>query len=798
MRGKQAIGFLIAMLLALRVQAQTEPTYIYGKLTDPEGKELVGASVFSSNLKYGTTTNVDGNFRLDLPPNKRFFIKISHIGFITVEKQIRLKTGQQLQLDLELQTNADFLKTLEVTADREELRDEAGVIEVDPLTVKQLPSAFQDFTKILVTLPGVYSNNELSTAYSVRGGNFDENLVYVNNIPIYRSFLANTGRQEGLSFVNPDLVGSIAFSAGGWQPKYGDALSSVLSIQYKKPKDFSGSVSAGLLGGTAHVEGSSKNNRVSYVAGLRHKDSRYILNTLETDGQFLPVYTDFQSFVNFDLTPKTRTRSGRTQLGWLFGYSRNRFLTLPETRETVFGSIQANFNFLVAFEGRESLNYDTYQSGINLSHWFSDNWKTELIISGVQTREREFFEVEGNYRLCDVSTNPGANTPNECATVRAIGTLYESGRNRLEADLINVESRNEVYLSDQVKLEFGAGMQQNRIADVLREFSFIDSAGFSSVSERTFNDLNIDNNQYTHYNQITYQSPDSLHSVTAGYRLNYWAFGDQLLFSPRVQYAYRPRWKRNTVFKLAGGIYNQAPFYRELRNRAGDINPDIQAQESWHIIGSFDYVFSLWGRPFKLLTEAYYKRGNNIIPYEVDNVQIRYYGENSATAFATGIDFRINGQFVKGAESWFSLGFLSTEEDIAGDGRGFIRRPSNQMVNLGIYFEDHLPTDPSWRIYLNVLFGSGLPNGPPGDDALRSEFLGDEYYRTDIGISKVIKFGKADQFLSSLWIRAEVLNVFAADNTISYNWIESLSGSQFAIPNALSARFPNIRVTARF
>lgn len=780
------------------LHAQKEESFIYGKIKAADGTELVGANVYSSNLKYGTTTDLDGNYKLELPANKRFFIKITHVGYIALEKQVRLNPGQELNIDFVLETNANFLKTLKVTADKEELRDEAGVIEIDPLTVKSLPSAFQDFSKILVTLPGVYSNNELSTAYSVRGGNFDENLVYVNNIPVYRSFLANTGRQEGLSFVNPDLVGDIVFSAGGWQPKYGDALSSVLSIQYKKPSTFSGSVNAGLLGGSAHLEGVSKNGRTSFITGLRHKDSRYLLGTLETNGQFLPRYTDFQSFVNFDLSPKNSSRTGKTELGWLFSYARNRFLTLPTTRETEFGSISANFRFIVGFEGRESLNYDTYQTGFNLSHSFSDKWRTELIVSGVYTSEREFFEVEGRYRLCDVNNNPGASTFNECATVRAIGEVYESGRNRLEANLINIENRNEVFLTDDITLEFGAGIQNNRIEDVLREFSFVDSADFSSVTERTFNSLDLNVNQITHYNQISYLSPDSIHSVTAGYRLNYWSFGEQFLFSPRVQYAYRPRWKHNTVFKLAGGLYKQPPFYRELRNRAGDINPNVKAQESWHIIGSFDYVFSLWGRPFKFLTEAYYKGGTNIIPYEVDNIQIRYFGENSANAFATGIDFRLNGQFIKGAESWFSLGLLSTKEDILGDDQGFVRRPSNQVVNLAIYFEDHLPNDPSWRVYLNLLFGSGLPLGPPGRDDLRSVFVGDEYYRTDIGVSKVIKFTKKDSFLSSLWIRAEILNAFAADNTISYNWIETLSGSQFAIPNALSARFPNIKVTANF
>ncbi len=790
--------FIVLFLFSFNTIAQKGNSFLYGKITDPQGNELAGANVYSSNLRYGTTADASGNFRLQLPAGKRFFIKISHIGFIALEKQVKLAKDQQLELNLVLETNANFLKALEITADKEELRDEAGIIEIDPLTVKSLPSAFQDFNKILVTLPGVYSNSELSSTYSVRGGNFDENLVYVNDIPIYRSFLANTGRQEGLSFVNPDLVGNIVFSAGGWQPKYGDALSSVLSIQYKKPTDFGGSVSLGLLGGSAHIEGSSKNERVTYVAGLRHKDSRYLLGTLETNGQFLPRFTDFQSFVNFDLSKKSSDRVKKTELGWLFGYSRNRYLTLPETQETDFGNLSASFRFLVAFEGRESLNYDTYQTGLKLSHSFSDKVRSHLVVSGVYTTEREFFEVEGAFRLCDVNNNPGASAFNQCATIRAIGSSYEFGRNTLEANLVNVENRNEVFLGERVTLEFGAGIQNNRIDDVLREFTFLDSAGFSNVTERTFNSLDLNVQQITHYNQLSLLTRDSLHSITAGYRLNYWSFGKQLLFSPRLQYAYRPKWKHNTIFKLATGIYNQPPFYRELRNREGEINNDVKSQESWHIIGSVDHVFSWWGRPFKFLAEAYYKRGANTIPYEVDNVQIRYFGENSATSFATGVDFRLNGEFVKGAESWFSLGILATREDIEGDGRGYIRRPANQLINLGIYFEDHLPNDPTWRIYLNLLFGSGLPIGPPGDDELRSQFTGDEYYRADIGVSKVVKLTQSKKFLSSLWFRAEILNVFAADNTISYQWIQTLNGGQFAIPNALSARFPNLRITAKF
>lgn len=788
--------FVCITLFSFRAFAQNAT--LVGTITDADGSAVMGASVYSINYRHGTTTDEKGNYKLKIPAGRKVRIRISHIGFVTLEKWVRIEKGDQYRLDASLETNTEFLKAVEVTAESEELRQEAGVVEIDPMTIKQLPSAFQDFNRILVTLPGVFSNNELSSTYSVRGGNFDENLVYVNNIPIYRPFLIGAGQQEGLSFVNPDMVSNIVFSAGGWQPKYGDKLSSNLVIDYKKPSELGGSVSFGLLGGSAHFENASENGRVSFVGGIRHKNSQYLLSTLETSGQYLPRFTDVQTFVNFDLTNKNSNRVRQTELGWLFSYARNRYLTIPETLETEFGSIQANFRFLVAFDGRETLDYDTYQTGFKLSHKFTDRLKSNLILSGVYTTEREYFEVEGGYRLCDVDNTPGASTINECAVVRAIGTIYDYGRNKLEANLINIENRNEWVVDDRGKMEFGAGVQINEIDDQLREYSFADSADFSTVTGRIFNDLSLNTNQFTHYGQYSFNSLDSMHSFTAGYRMNYWDFSEELLVSPRFQYSFRPNWKRNTLFKVAAGVYSQPPFYRELRDRTGEINTNIKAQRSWHAIASMDRIFYMWGRKFKFVTEAYFKRGKNIIPYEIDNVQIRYFGDNIAESYSAGLDFRLNGQFIEGAESWFSLGLLKTEERIEGVTDGYISRPSDQRVNLGIYFEDRLPTDPSWRIYLNALFGSGLPIGPPGNDQLRNAFNGDEYYRVDIGITKVLVYKKDGGIFNTLWITAEILNALAADNTISYNWIETLNGNQFAIPNALSARFPNIKITANF
>ncbi len=781
---------LVALLLLFDSYAQNG--IIEGIIVDEEDRPIPGVSIIlKRDQSVGTISNADGYFRLELPMGNHDLL-FSHVQY-GLHELAEIPTGVN-----------DFKVTLKVKSrvlDDVEVEGERVLDAIDPATridarsARNLPSAFGDFNKVLLTLPGVSGNNELSSAYNVRGGNFDENLVYVNDIPIYRPFLANAGRQEGLSFINPDLVQDINFYAGGWEAKYGDKLSSSLNIDYKEPEALEGNLTFGLLGGSAYL-GNRINNNVQYLFGARHSDSQYLLNTLETDGQYLPSYTDAQGFLTFDLSTSSQ-QINRTKLNWLFSYSRNRYLTLPESQVTEFGSVSENLRIETAFDGREELDYDTYQSGINLSHRWTDQLLSRWIISGVYTSERENYTVEGAYRICDVDNNPTSNNFNECVVVRGIGTNYTYGRNKLKVTLLNAEWRNELLLSDWSVLEAGVGVTRNEIDDELNEYAFLDSAGFSTLNESTFNDLNLNTTNYTGYIQSTIFSRDSMHAVNAGLRLNYLDYNGQLLTSPRMIYRFKPRWKNETSFRMSIGKYSQPPFYRELRDLEGNIRDNVQAQKSTHFIAAMERVLSWWNRPFLFMAEAYYKKLDDVIPYDIDNVRLRYFANNDANAIAYGMDFRINGEFIKGTQSWFSLGLLKTEEDIAEDDKGFIRRPTDQNINLAFYFEDHLPNDPTLRVYVNTVFGSGFPLGPPNNNNARNIFSGDEYYRVDLGLSKSFNLSN-HKYLKSIWLRAEVLNALAADNTLSYSWIQDINGAQLAIPNSLSARFLNLKISADF
>ncbi len=789
----RSLVFSILSLIAFSICAQQ--SVIEGRIVDENGDPVPSVNVLvKSDRTKGTISNLDGYFKLELDAGTYNLI-FSHVQYGAYELS-DIPTGVS-DFIVTLKPQATQLDDVQVEGERE--RDQIDpATKLDPKSAKNLPSAFGDFSKVLLTLPGVAGNNELSSAYNVRGGNFDENLVYVNDIPVYRPFLANAGRQEGLSFVNPDLVGDISFYAGGWESKYGDKLSSSLNIDYKEPESLEGQINLGLLGGTAYI-GNRINEDIQYLFGARHRDSRYLLNTLETDGQYLPSYTDAQAFLTFDLSGKGSQQINRTKLNWLLAYGRNRYLTLPVSQTTEFGSVSQNLRIRTEFDGREQLDYDTYQSGINLSHRWSNKFLSRWIVSGVYTSERENYNVEGSYRICDVDNNPGSNTFNECAVVRGVGTNYNYGRNRLEAQIYNVEWRNEYLLSDWSVLEAGVGYNRNIINDEINEYAFLDSAGFINLNpnETIFNELDLSTNSITGYLQATIFSKDSMHAVNFGGRFNHLDYNGELLFSPRVIYRFKPRWKRETSFRLSVGKYSQPPFYRELRNPSGEIQEDVEAQQSIHIIGAMERVFNWWNRPFLFSTEVYYKSMDNIIAYDIDNVRLRYFANNDAEAFAYGFDFRINGEFIPGTQSWFSLGILKTKEDIAEDDKDFIRRPTDQNINLAFYFEDHLPGDPSMRVYVNTVFGSGYPLGPPNEINARNIFSGDEYYRVDMGASKSFEL-KNHKYLKTLWLRAEVLNILGADNTLSYSWIQDITGSQLAIPNSLSARFLNFRISADF
>lgn len=783
--------FLILTLLSFTLLAQQD--VIEGQVVDENGEAVPAVNIIiKSDRSKGTISDIDGYFIIEIKSGTYDLI-FSHVQYGSYELA-NIPTGVS-DFIVTLKPQATQLDDVQVDGQRE--RDAINpATKIDAKSAKNLPSAFGDFNKVLLTLPGVAGNNELSSAYNVRGGNFDENLVYVNDIPVYRPFLSNAGRQEGLSFVNPNLVGDISFYAGGWEAKYGDKLSSSLNIDYKEPESLEGQFNFGLLGGSAYI-GNRINDDIQFLFGARHRDSRYLLNTLETDGQYLPSYTDAQAFFTFDLSGKNSQQINRTKLNWLLAFGRNRYLTLPESQTTEFGSVSQNLRVQTAFEGREKLDYDTYQSGFNLSHRWSDRFLSRWIFSGVYTSERENYNVEGAYRICDVDNNPGSNSFNECVVVRGVGTNFNYGRNKLEAQIYNTEWRNEYLLSDWSILEAGVGYNRNIINDELNEYAFLDSAGFINLNESTFNKLELNTTSITAYLQATIFTKDSMHAVNFGGRINHLDYNDELLISPRLIYRFKPNWERETSFRLSVGKYSQTPFYRELRDLAGDLREDVEAQQSIHIIGAMERVLSWWNRSFLFSTEVYYKSMDNVIAYDIDNVRLRYFANNDAKAFAYGFDFRINGEFIPGTQSWFSLGILQTQEDIAEDDKGFIRRPSDQRINLAFYFEDHLPNDPSMRVYINTVFGSGYPLGPPNEINARNIFSGDEYYRVDLGLSKSFEL-RNHKYLKTLWLRAEVLNVLGADNTLSYSWIQDVTGAQLAIPNSLSARFLNFRISADF
>lgn len=780
--------FLGYSLLAQRVSIQ-------GNIVDPKGKPIPNVSVtIQNNSSTGTSSDSLGQYRLRVNLIESTKVIFQHVEYKTRAEDLTLEFQREQFALVVLQPDTTYLQELQILAGSDEERKPASITSINPKDVQMLPSAFNDFNKVLSTLPGVISNNELSSSYAVRGGNFDENLVYVNDIPIYRPFLVSAGQQEGLSFVNPDLISDISFSAGGWQAKYGDKLSSSLNIQYKNPKKNRASLAFGLLGGAAHVSLYNKKRKEGVMIGVRHKNSRYLLNTLETKGEYFPAFTDVQVLLSKELG-----RTGRTSLEILSSYARNRYLIKPESQENTFGTFQRVMRLSIFFQGNEVMEYDTYQSGIKLSHIFSKRFVSDVILSGLYTLEREYYDIEGAYRLCDIASVPGSNQA-ECITIRGVGSNYRYARNRLDAQIFNVESRNTIYFDLKNELEFGVGYSSESIKDVFDEYSFSDSSDFVTIIHSVNSKASLLSFRLTAYLQNTTRiNPSNV--ITYGVRFNYWDLNGQFLISPRVQYSHQPRWQKDFIFRAAIGLYQQPAFFRELRNAEGDLNKSIKAQSSLHNIIGFDYNFKLWGRNFKWVTEAYYKYIENVIPYEVDNVRVRYSAINNGTAYAAGIDARISGEFIEGAESWFSLGILNTKIDIKDDEKGYIRRPSDQRVNVGVYFQDHIPNDPSIRMYLSLLYGSGLPFGPPGNERFRNAFIGRAYKRVDIGFSKIFNFDKkkdSEKILKSLWLSLEVLNLLGNNNVLSYTFVEAVNSQQFAVPNTLSARFVNLKVIGKF
>lgn len=762
---------------------------LHGKVVDSVEAPVASANVFLPASREGVETDNEGAFSLKLPAfQDSIEVIISHVAY---KRRTFWLTNQKAPKKLVIHLRHETLYLSEVSVNQNGVQESVeGFTKLQPRSFQNIPTPFQEFNKVLATLPGVSSQNELGSSYTVRGGNFDENLIYVNGFQVFRPYLMKAGQQEGLSFVNTDMVRSVQFSSGGWAPRFGDKLSSVLNVQYKEPKKREGSLSVGLLGGSAYLGTPWAKGKGTLSIGLRHKDSRYLLNTLPSKGQYFPTYTDMQGFWSYQFNDKWK-------LSGIMTYGQNRYQVFPESRETEFGSVNQKLRFYVDFQGSDKLDYNLWQAGLKLTHVHSKHYQSNWYISTYYDNEREYTELQGAYRLCDVDTRPGSSTYDKCLTQRGVGINYQHARNKLEALFYNVNTRQYWDINEHQQLEWGIGWRQEAIQDRLNSYNFTDSAGFVHLTQSIKQNKNLVGQHFTGYVQHTWHTAQHL-TYVYGVRLHYFDWNKQWLVSPRFRVNFTPPHQEEWQYHLALGLYQQPPFYRETRDFTGNVNKKLKAQSSLHVLLGAEKHMDIWSRPFEFSAEAFYKKLWHVIPYDIDDVRLRYYATNDASAYAYGADVRLSGEFIPGEESWFSIGYLETKENVDFDQRDYIRRPSDQRIHASVFFQDHLPDDPTVRMHLNLTMGTGFPFGPPQNVEYRNAFNGKWYHRVDIGFSKSILSSRKDAFIKSLWLGAEILNLTGAHNVISYAWITDVLGRQYAIPNELSARFLNVKIITHF
>jgi len=813
--------FSLILIVATVVNGQ-DTGILEGSIRDSIGDPVEFANVAIQGTQQGTMTKPDGSYSLEVPSGRSYTVIISCVGYQTKQFAVRLGEGESRQQDLTLQRDIRALREVSVSA-RQERGSTFQRIDVEDLNY--MPTTTGRVETIIKSQAGVSSNNELSSQYSVRGGNFDENLVYVNDVEIYRPFLVRSAQQEGLSFVNSDLVSSIKFSAGGYDARYGDKMSSALDITYKRPREFAGSASISLLGASAHVEGASKTQRFTFLAGYRYKTTQYLLNTLETSGDYKPQFSDFQTQLTYQLSRKL-------ELSVLGNYSSSKYQFIPQTRNTEFGTKNLPLNLRIYYDGQELDQFDTYMGALTLTWRPRKGLSLKLIGSTFRTSEEETFDIIGQYWINELDNTIDSETYGDSLLNIGVGTEQVHARNYLEAFVISASHLGE-YRSDNRHIQWGLSYQFQEFYDQLSQWRIIDSAGYivpynGEVLELTKtlkSDNHISYDQFGAFIQNTREinTEKADYFITAGIRGSVWNFNQTTMLSPRATFSTQPNWKRDMMFHVSAGYYYQPPFYKEMRMPDGEINYDIEPQRSIHLLLGGDYIFRLWDRPFKLTGEAYYKWLSNLIPYKIENVRVSYAGENISEGFARGIDFKLNGEFVPGAESWFTLSFLQTREDVEGDfiqvwdGTEFVTeeagefpRPTDQIFTVGLYFQDYFPNHPGYKVHLNAFYGSGIPLSSPVEDQYYTELRMRPYRRVDIGFSKVLKretdiWGERNplRFFESIWISAEIFNLLDIKNEASYLWVRTISDQEgvpgmFGIPNYLTGRRFNVKISISF
>lgn len=790
---------LISPVIALISAAQVK---LHGKITDAAGEPIEFATVHIAGTAIGTTSGLEGEYSLSCPAADTITVHFSCIGYREETRRLIDASGD-VTLNMRLQLTTEMLQQVEIT----ELKKQTGSIAtIDASELRKNPDASGGSVEsLLTTMAGVTGSNEMSSQYSVRGGSYDENSVYINGIEVYRPLLVSSGQQEGLSVINPDLVGAIGFSTGGYPAEYGDKMSSVLDITYREPESFEGSASASLMGATLSVGQGSK--KFSQLHGIRYKRNSSLLSSMDTKGEYDPTFFDYQTNLTYRINQKLK-------VSLLGNIALNHYKFTPQNRTTTFGTSMDAKQFTVFFDGHEKDRFETYFGALSLDYRLSRSTNLQLLGSGYLTNELVAYDISGEYWLDEAGTS---NVGGELG----VGRYHEHARNRLKASVLSLALKGETAINQRHTLTYGLSMQGEKIMDRSREWELRDSAGFSLPSDGINLRMvyNLASNQDLSSTRIAAFAQDAWKintaagflTLNAGVRMSYWSFNKEFLVSPRVTLGFIPEKSPSWALRFATGLYYQSPFYKEYRMPVSDadgnqtilLNKDIKSQRSFHLIAGTDYTFRALNRPFKLSGEIYYKALSDLVPYEIDNLKIVYSGLNESSGYAAGIDLKLFGQFVPGSDSWVSFSLMKTSETLHGVK---VPRPTDRSYSLGLFFTDYFPKFPKLKFALRGILMDGLPSTAPRSTRDKGYFRMPPYKRVDIGLSYALlsplKEGESrggfGRFLKSVWLGVDVFNLLDITNVASYYWVTDVNDIQYAVPNYLTRRQFNVRLTVDF
>lgn len=795
---------------------------------------MKGVSVIILGKQTGISTNDSGKFTINVVPNKAMALVFSYTGYKTKQQKFILNNGENETAVIQLEKGENVLDNVTVT-NNQEVRT-GSLITINPKLIVNNPSPITGVESMIKILVG--SNNELTSQYNVRGGSYDENLVYVNDFEIFRPYLVSNGQQEGLSFINPEMTKNINFYNGGYPAKYGDKMSSVLDITYKKPTHFGGSAYVGLLEQGLELEGMSKDSNVTYLFGARNRSLRNLLASQQTVGNYIPSSSDVQAYITWQASRKWF-------LEFLGNTSGTSFTFFPEQSTqsvSVFSPLYTqNIGLHVNYQGQERDKYNTNMVGLSATYQFSPKFKLKGMLSRFEDNEKENIDITGDYILGDLDIDKSSSTFGQVINPFGAGINQNYSRNALDIQTYSAAAKGTLDLGKNY-IQFGNSLSVEKIDNTINQWEYRDSAGYSLP----FQPGNLTLYSYmkgnSSFNRTRLQGfvQDNIKmgeyfTMQAGLRYNYNNLNNETVVSPRLGISFTPtKWKKDIVFRAAVGIYDQPPFFREMLRPDGTINTALKSQKSYQASTGFDYNFKMMDRPFRLNGELYYKKMTDVVPYDIDNVYLQYYATNSAKAYAYGGELRLFGELVKGAESWVSLGLGKTMEELQNDfyykyynaahqeitptttdqvvadsvktGVGYVRRPTDRRITLGVFFQDYLSTNQNFKVFLNILYGSNLPYNIPGSVKYRNALEIPAYIRTDIGFSALLMDSDKSKRrshnplrgLDNMWLTFEVFNLIDRDNTISYQLIKDIYNNTYAIPNRLTPRLINLKLVTRW